>query len=158
MTGTHPEDGENLQILHYANGNQYFQEHRDYFDPKEDPPANFEKGGNRMVTVITYLKTPETGGETYFTKLDVSGNWFILPLTAARCFGITSGVAYLSRAGLNPQVKLKCRPGDAIVFWNLKPDGSVDPNTYHSALPPQVDCVALTLVQVVTFVLAAIFR
>lgn len=53
------EDAENLQILHYANGNQYFQEHRDYFDPKEDPPENFEQGGNRMVTAILYLKTPE---------------------------------------------------------------------------------------------------
>lgn len=41
VTGTRPENGENLQILHYANGNQYFHEHRDYFDPKEDPPDNF---------------------------------------------------------------------------------------------------------------------
>lgn len=31
---------------------------------------------------------------------------------------------------------LKVKPGDAIVFWNLKRDGEVDPDTYHSALPP----------------------
>jgi hypothetical protein len=105
VTGTMPEDAENLQVLHYADGNQYFHEHRDYFDPKEDPPENFAQGGNRMVTVITYLKTPMRGGETYFTKLDL---------------------------------KLKVKPGDAIVFWNLKPDGTPDPDTYHSALPPEV--------------------
>ncbi len=32
---------------------------------------------------------------------------------------------------------LKVKSGDAIVFWNLKRDGSVDPDTYHSALPPR---------------------
>jgi prolyl 4-hydroxylase len=111
VTGTMPEDAENLQVLHYADGNQYFHEHRDYFDPKEDPPENFAQGGNRMVTVITYLKTPTRGGETYFTKLDL---------------------------------KLKVKPGDAIVFWNLKPDGTPDPDTYHSALPPEVRFHSLT--------------
>jgi hypothetical protein len=32
---------------------------------------------------------------------------------------------------------LKVKPGDAILFWNLKRDGSVDADTYHSALPPR---------------------
>ena len=33
------------QILHYKEG-EHFQEHRDYFDPAEDPPENFEPGGD----------------------------------------------------------------------------------------------------------------
>ena len=42
------------QVLHYAEG-QRFTEHHDYFDPATDPPENYEKGGNRLLTVIMYL-------------------------------------------------------------------------------------------------------
>jgi hypothetical protein len=42
------------QVLHYAKGQQ-FTEHHDYFDPATDPPENYEKGGNRLLTVIMYL-------------------------------------------------------------------------------------------------------
>jgi len=65
------EDGENLQVLHYANDNQFFQEHRDYFDPKEDPPDNFVQGGNRMVTAILYLKTPQEVCLSVYLSLSV---------------------------------------------------------------------------------------
>lgn len=44
ITGTKPNQGENLQILHY-NKTQQFKEHHDYFDPATDPPQNFEKVG-----------------------------------------------------------------------------------------------------------------
>mmetsp|Transcript_19770 Transcript_19770/g.48520 ORF Transcript_19770/g.48520 Transcript_19770/m.48520 type:complete len:308 (+) Transcript_19770:212-1135(+) len=68
ITGTPTENGECLQILHY-NETQQFKEHHDYFDPATDPPDNFVKGGNRMVTVLIYLSAAKEGGETYFTKL-----------------------------------------------------------------------------------------
>jgi hypothetical protein len=42
------------QILHYDEGQQ-FTEHHDYFDPATDPPENYVKGGNRLLTVIMYL-------------------------------------------------------------------------------------------------------
>jgi hypothetical protein len=38
------------QILHYQEG-EHFQEHRDYFDPAEDPPENFEPGGARRAHI-----------------------------------------------------------------------------------------------------------
>ena len=44
-----------MQVLHYDKGQQ-FTEHHDYFDPAPDPPENYEKGGNRLLTLIMYLE------------------------------------------------------------------------------------------------------
>eukprot|EP00284_Hemiselmis_tepida_P017431 CAMPEP_0174921132 /NCGR_PEP_ID=MMETSP1355-20121228/4939_1 /TAXON_ID=464990 /ORGANISM="Hemiselmis tepida, Strain CCMP443" /LENGTH=311 /DNA_ID=CAMNT_0016166581 /DNA_START=53 /DNA_END=985 /DNA_ORIENTATION=+ len=68
VTKTTPEHGENLQILHYES-QQKFSEHHDYFDPDEDPPENFEPGGNRKATALVYLQNARVGGETEFHKL-----------------------------------------------------------------------------------------
>ena len=51
ITNTHVLQGENLQILRYADRTQRFSEHQDFFDPKLDPPESFEPGGNRIITV-----------------------------------------------------------------------------------------------------------
>eukprot|EP00281_Chroomonas_sp_CCMP1168_P001145 CAMPEP_0206260096 /NCGR_PEP_ID=MMETSP0047_2-20121206/26887_1 /ASSEMBLY_ACC=CAM_ASM_000192 /TAXON_ID=195065 /ORGANISM="Chroomonas mesostigmatica_cf, Strain CCMP1168" /LENGTH=255 /DNA_ID=CAMNT_0053687117 /DNA_START=120 /DNA_END=884 /DNA_ORIENTATION=- len=73
LTGTLPEQGENLQILHYKDRTQEFTEHRDYSDPEEgDPVETLANGGNRMCTVVIYLESPEQGGETYFTRLGIT--------------------------------------------------------------------------------------
>jgi len=69
ITKTYPEQGENMQILHYDEGQQ-FTEHHDYFDPATDPPENYEKGGNRLLTMIMYLAAAEEGGETEFQELN----------------------------------------------------------------------------------------
>ena len=69
VTNTEPENGENLQILHYE-PTQEFKEHHDYFDPATDPPENFEPGGNRLATAIIYLENSDEGGETDFMKID----------------------------------------------------------------------------------------
>eukprot|EP00292_Cryptomonas_paramecium_P008403 CAMPEP_0113691782 /NCGR_PEP_ID=MMETSP0038_2-20120614/18677_1 /TAXON_ID=2898 /ORGANISM="Cryptomonas paramecium" /LENGTH=279 /DNA_ID=CAMNT_0000613535 /DNA_START=30 /DNA_END=866 /DNA_ORIENTATION=+ /assembly_acc=CAM_ASM_000170 len=68
ITNTDPVNGENLQILHY-NQSQQFLKHHDYFDPATDPPQNFAKGGNRLATAVIYLKAAEQGGETDFVRL-----------------------------------------------------------------------------------------
>lgn len=69
LTKTYPEQGENMQVLHYEKGQQ-FTEHHDYFDPATDPPENYEKGGNRLLTVIIYLSAAEEGGETEFLEIN----------------------------------------------------------------------------------------
>ena len=61
------------QVLHYrfkggpdgAAGDtaDYFRQHRDAL---EDGGG---KGGNRVVTVIVYLRTPRQGGETFFNQV-----------------------------------------------------------------------------------------
>jgi len=102
ITGTTPEHGENLQVLHYE-AKQEFQEHHDYFDPATDPPENFEPGGNRLATAIIYLDNAEKGGETLFTKIDK---------------------------------RVKPLPGDAVLFYNLSPDGNVDVQSMHAGQQP----------------------
>jgi len=102
FTSTEPDNGENLQILHYE-VTQQFKEHHDYFDPAEDPPENFEPGGNRLATGLLYLQNADQGGETDFMKVGI---------------------------------KLKPDVGDAIVFYDLKPNGEVDKQTIHAGTPP----------------------
>lgn len=54
-----------MQILHYVNGQKY-EPHYDYFhDAVNTSP---DKGGQRVVTMLMYLTTPEEGGETVFPK------------------------------------------------------------------------------------------
>jgi prolyl 4-hydroxylase len=48
-------------VLHYVDGQKY-EPHYDYFhDSYNSRPEN---GGQRVVTVLMYLSSPEEGGET----------------------------------------------------------------------------------------------
>ncbi len=68
LTQIPQENGEQLQILHYGVGGE-FQPHYDYFySDTAGGKANLERGGQRVVTVIMYLNTPEAGGETIFPE------------------------------------------------------------------------------------------
>lgn len=60
ITRTRPEQGESVQVLHYQKG-QKFEKHRDCYDPAEDPDTMFEQGGNRKITAVIYLRTPQKG-------------------------------------------------------------------------------------------------
>ena len=60
------ERGEGLQILRYRPGAQY-RPHFDYFDPAQPGTAAvLQRGGQRVGTLIMYLKVPENGGATIF--------------------------------------------------------------------------------------------
>ena len=60
------ERGEGLQILRYRPGAQY-KPHFDYFDPSQPGTARMvERGGQRVGTLIIYLRAPEAGGATVF--------------------------------------------------------------------------------------------
>ena len=60
------ERGESLQILKYTAGTQY-KTHFDYFD-LENPGTQkiLDRGGQRVGTLVMYLKEPEGGGFTTF--------------------------------------------------------------------------------------------
>ena len=61
-------NGESLQVLNYAIGAEY-KPHFDYFDPKTPGGLHhFNRGGQRVATVLLYLNSPEGGGETFFPK------------------------------------------------------------------------------------------
>jgi prolyl 4-hydroxylase len=63
------ENGEGLQILHYAPGGEY-KPHFDYFDPADPGSApHLAKGGNRVATLVIYLSSVEAGGGTVFPDI-----------------------------------------------------------------------------------------
>lgn len=61
------ERTEAVQVMRYQEGEQY-KPHVDFFPPRADvgPPG---PGGQRVGTLIIYLKTPEQGGGTLFPEI-----------------------------------------------------------------------------------------
>ncbi|XP_057542614.1 probable prolyl 4-hydroxylase 10 [Amaranthus tricolor] len=110
------EHGEGLQVLHYEVGQKY-EPHFDYF-LEEYSTAN---GGQRIATVLMYLSDVEEGGETVFPS--AKGN--------------ISDVPYwneLSKCG-KEGLSVKPKMGDALLFWSMKPDASLDPSSLHGGCP-----------------------
>lgn len=69
LTGWPTENGEGLQVLHYAPGQQY-KPHFDWFDPKHPGSGrHLQRGGQRVGTTVIYLATAEEGGGTCFPKV-----------------------------------------------------------------------------------------
>jgi prolyl 4-hydroxylase len=64
-------NAQSFQILHYDVGQKYLP-HFDAYDPQL-PTYNklMERGGQRFLTVLLYLNTPEQGGETEFPKVQL---------------------------------------------------------------------------------------
>jgi prolyl 4-hydroxylase len=66
--------GEGIQILRYGPGAEY-RPHFDYFDPAmPGTAAVLRRGGQRVGTLVMYLRAPERGGSTVFpdVALDVA--------------------------------------------------------------------------------------
>jgi prolyl 4-hydroxylase len=64
--------GEPLVMLHYGPGDEY-QTHVDYFDPSiPGREKGLQTGGQRVITILTYLNQPEAGGETVFPEVDLT--------------------------------------------------------------------------------------
>lgn len=72
LTHLSQEYGEGIQLLYYGVGAE-FVPHHDFFDrDTQGGRAHLRDGGQRLVTVIMYLNTPEKGGETLFPILDLA--------------------------------------------------------------------------------------
>lgn len=72
LTGIPIAHGEPLQLLHYPAGGEY-EPHHDYFDPAFDGTATqLRHGGQRVATIVMYLREPDAGGDTYFPELELS--------------------------------------------------------------------------------------
>ncbi|MCO5579577.1 hypothetical protein L7F22_033434 [Adiantum nelumboides] len=110
------EHGEGLQILHYEVGQKY-EAHYDYFLDQ----FNSRNGGQRLATVLMYLSDVEAGGETVFPAAS-RNNSLILN---------QSGLSECGKTG----VAVKPRLGDALLFWSMMPDGTLDPKSLHSGCP-----------------------
>ncbi|CAN4083485.1 unnamed protein product [Withania somnifera] len=104
------EHGEGLQILHYEVGQKY-EPHYDYFLDE----FNTKNGGQRIATVLMYL------GETVFPA--AKGNYSAVPWW--------NELSECGKDGLSVKPKM----GDALLFWSMKPDATLDPSSLHGGCP-----------------------
>ncbi|KAF5455719.1 hypothetical protein F2P56_025267 [Juglans regia] len=110
------EHGEGLQVLHYEVGQKY-EPHFDYFLDE----FNTKNGGQRIATVLMYLSDVEEGGETLFpaaTKNFSSVPWW-------------HELSECAKEGLSVKPKM----GDALLFWSMRPDATLDPSSLHGSCP-----------------------
>ncbi|XP_072995207.1 probable prolyl 4-hydroxylase 3 [Typha latifolia] len=110
------EHGEGLQVLHYEVGQKY-EPHFDYFLDE----FNTKNGGQRMATLLMYLSDVEEGGETIFPDAKVNSSslpWY-------------DELSECAKNGL----AVKPRMGDALLFWSMNPDASLDPLSLHGGCP-----------------------
>ncbi|KAF5208324.1 Prolyl 4-hydroxylase alpha-like protein [Thalictrum thalictroides] len=110
------EHGEGLQILHYEVGQKY-EPHYDYFNDE----FNTRNGGQRIATVLMYLSDVEEGGETVFPAS--KGNFSNVPWW--------SELSECGKKGLSVKPKM----GDALLFWSMWPDATLDPSSLHGGCP-----------------------
>ncbi|VFQ88687.1 unnamed protein product [Cuscuta campestris] len=110
------ENGEGLQILHYEVGQKY-EPHYDYF--LDD--FNTKNGGQRIATVLMYLSKVDEGGETVFPA--AKGNFSAVPWW--------DELSDCGKGGLSVKPKM----GDALLFWSMKPDATLDPSSLHGGCP-----------------------
>jgi prolyl 4-hydroxylase len=111
---------EPVQVLRYGI-NEKYSSHHDYFNPQlyqnDRNTLDMIQYGkrNRFVTVFWYLSTVPQGGETIFP----------------RAYG------QYERSSNDCETGLKVRPelGKVIVFYNMKMDGTIDPQSLHGACP-----------------------
>ncbi|PIA56703.1 hypothetical protein AQUCO_00700811v1 [Aquilegia coerulea] len=110
------EHGEGLQILHYEVGQKY-EPHYDYFLDQ----FNTKNGGQRIATVLMYLSDVEEGGETVFPG--AKGNFSSVPWW--------NELSECGKKGLSVKPKM----GDALLFWSMRPDATLDPSSLHGGCP-----------------------
>ena len=69
LTGWQSECGDILQIQRYTKGGKYIP-HYDFFNEKSGGEAKYlAPPGQRLATLIVYLRSPESGGATYLANL-----------------------------------------------------------------------------------------
>ncbi|ERN07494.1 hypothetical protein AMTRI_Chr12g275520 [Amborella trichopoda] len=112
------ENGEDLQVLRYEHGQKY-DAHHDYFSDK----VNIARGGHRLATVLMYLSDVAKGGETVFPQAEIKERRknHVVDETLSEC----------GRQG----VAVKPRKGDALLFFSLFPNASIDEVSLHGGCP-----------------------
>jgi len=97
------EHGEAFYLIRYTSGQEY-KPHLDWFDEKNGK-SYIGNSGNRIATVLTYLHTPEEGGDTIFPN---------------------------AKGG---KLSVQAKAGDAVLFWDFTPNSQPDPNSLHGGSP-----------------------
>ena len=141
LTGIPRTHGEAFNVLRYRPGGRY-ETHYDSFDDGEYGP----QASQRVATLIVYLKTPPSprgggggggggGGKENSGGKGKGGNGSggetCFPLAEADGEELERGVTdYRACSGLRVP---PTRPGDALLFYNLHPNGTKDRRSMHGA-------------------------
>ncbi|KAG6435311.1 hypothetical protein SASPL_100181 [Salvia splendens] len=108
------QHGEGLHVLHYKVGQKY-NPHYDYFVDE----FNTRNGGQRTVTLLMYLSDVEEGGETVF------------PEAKGNISSVADGMSECAKKGISVKPKM----GDALLFWSMHPDATLDPSSVQGYSP-----------------------
>ena len=116
-----------------ADGNHHDYFAADYYESVEDDMVNnVGKGGNRLATMLWYLDSPTSGGETHFPcALDdvcLGGEGIQGYPVPKYCDSAQKTVV---------GVKVPPKPGLATLFYSLRPDGAPDGFSLHAGCPPE---------------------
>ncbi|EQC39849.1 hypothetical protein SDRG_02508 [Saprolegnia diclina VS20] len=138
-----PEMCDGVQILRYG-PKQAYVPHTDYFSkaPNDAWNPNPHSGGtNRFATIFLYLSNVTRGGQTVFPNAEMPEG-FAHP--QAETHGIETLASSLFEAGSwEHDMTLKChsqlasypRKAHAILFYSQKPNGELDPASFHGGCP-----------------------
>lgn len=106
------EHGEFYNVLRYEIGQKY-NSHYDTFNPREYGPQRSQ----RIASFLLYLSDVEEGGETMF------------PFEGYK--NMDNGYDFKECVGL----KVKPRQGDALLFYSVMPNGTLDSAALHGSCP-----------------------
>ena len=128
VSGIPFDNGEGMQILRYDIGQKY-DPHFDYFHDAVNPAP--KRGGQRVATVLVYLKDTEEGGETTFPNAikpeSFEANEANNPFSASNHAALTD----CTKKG----IPVKSVKGDAILFFSLTDEYTLDVGSLHGACP-----------------------
>lgn len=66
------KNAESYQVIYYGEAQEY-RSHFDAYDMNTERGQRCTaRGGQRLFTALGYIKAPESGGSTYFSKLDIN--------------------------------------------------------------------------------------
>ena len=132
-------NGESLSVVSYKPGQRY-NTHMDYFDVGQNGrmapevarvTANGDR--NRLATLVWTLQAPMAGGETHLPMSGTEPSSLDTPLDMNDDF---YKEAFYSMCTNTKGVSVKPRVGRSTFFYNLRPDGAVDPFSIHTGCPP----------------------
>ncbi|KAL4434033.1 hypothetical protein ABPG75_000474 [Micractinium tetrahymenae] len=107
--------GEPFNVLRYELS-QHYDSHYDSFSEDEYGPQSSQ----RIATVLLYLADVEDGGETVFLLEGRNG---------------LERLATIDYKACDTGIKVKPRQGDALLFWSVSPNGTVDKHSLHGGCP-----------------------
>ncbi|CAK4076653.1 unnamed protein product [Aphanomyces euteiches] len=131
-----------LQLLRYQQKQAYIA-HTDYFSPQTSLDWNWNPktgGSNRFATVFMYLSNVSVGGQTVFPNAWMPEGHEHPPLSSET---LTLANSLFGRDSWEYDMVKKCtsrlasypRKTHAILFYNQKPSGELDPMSIHGGCP-----------------------